>query len=435
MAKKNEEIKSYSEEVQKYYLKFILSSEESFVRCQTIIKPEYFTDRLRPAIKFILTYSIENKVLPTFELVNAKTGLELDRIEGLTPNHTTEFIKTIELFCRHKSMEILILDGVDLVERGYYAEIERRSKENMMISLNKNLGVDYFADPLQRLKDMQDRSGKLSTGWKTVDDVLYGGVSKGELTIFAGPPSSGKSLFLQNLALNWVQIGLNVIYISLEMSENGINLRFDAMIAETPTKMIFKEVENIALKISMARMNGKTKWGKLQVKKLPESGTNANTIKAYLKEYEIQTGIKPDALIVDYLDLLYPLDSRVDLNQVFMKDKYTSEELRSLAFEMDIYLATASQLGRCVSTDTEVVEKTKGIIKISDINIGDEVLTNNGYSPVSFVYPVIKQKAYKIKTKSGKEIICSVNHNFPTSDGLLSISTGLKPGMILKKQE
>jgi predicted ATP-dependent serine protease len=132
-------------------------------------------------------------------------------------------------------MEILVYDGPKLISEGAYAELERRSKENMLISLQTELGTDYFADPLARLERMRDRTDTTPTGWKDIDQKLYGGMNRGEITFFAGGPGTGKSLFLQNLALNWVQMGLNVIYITLELSEELVGLRFDAMITETPT--------------------------------------------------------------------------------------------------------------------------------------------------------------------------------------------------------
>ena len=84
----------------------------------------------------------------------------------------------------------------------------------------------------------------------------------------------------------------------------------------------------------------------MTLKKFPEGGTTTNHIRAYLKEYEIQMGKAPDALVVDYIDLLYPNDSRINVSDAFTKDKYVSEELRGLSGDYDIRCASASQLNR-----------------------------------------------------------------------------------------
>lgn len=215
-----------------------------------------------------------------------------------------------------------------------YSELESRIKENMLISLQSEIGTDYFSNPEERLKRMKDRTVMTSTGWSVIDKKLYGGMNRGEVTMFAGAPGTGKSLVLQNLALNWVQMGLNVIYISLELSEDLIGLRLDAMVTGQPTKTIFQNLEDTALKIGMTKRT--QKLGRLQIKKMPEAGTTVNKLRAYLKEFEIQTGMKIDGLLVDYLDLIYPNNDRINPSDLFIKDKYTSEELRGLASELNI---------------------------------------------------------------------------------------------------
>ena len=187
--------------------------------------------------------------------------------------------------------------------------------------------------------------------------------------------NSGKSLFLQNLAVNWSLIGLNTIYISLELSEDLIGLRLDAMLTQRPTKQIFKDMEDVALRLGLMAKQGQNgiKPGKIQIKKMPEAGTSTNVIRAYLKEYEIQTGIKPDAVLVDYLDLLYSNNNKVDINNTFAKDKYISEELRALAFEWNIFCVSASQLNRS-SINEQDFDMSHIAGGISKVNTADNLM-------------------------------------------------------------
>ena len=87
------------------------------------------------------------------------------------------------------------------------------------------------------------------------------------------------------------------------------------------------------------------KAGKFQIKYMP-SGKNANDIRSYIKEYEIKTNSKVDVLLVDYLDLMMPNSRKVSPSDLFVKDKFVSEELRNLAMEMNIVFVTAAQLNR-----------------------------------------------------------------------------------------
>jgi KaiC/GvpD/RAD55 family RecA-like ATPase len=197
--------------------------------------------------------------------------------------------------------------------------------------------------------------------------LLYGGFSRGELNIFAGGSGSGKSLVMMNIALNWVQLGLHGVYITLELSEELTGLRTAAMLTDMSTKDIRKDKETATLKIKMVGR----KSGSYQVKALPAQ-SNINDIRAFLKEYQIKTGHKVDFIMVDYLDLLMPVSAKVSPNDLFVKDKYVSEELRNLAKELGILMVTASQLNRSA---VEEVEFDHSHISggISKINTADNV--------------------------------------------------------------
>jgi hypothetical protein len=99
------------------------------------------------------------------------------------------------------------------------------------------------------------------------------------------------------------------------------------------------------------KMIGK-KSGAVQVKYMP-TGKNANDLRSYIKEYEIKTKKKLDAILVDYLDLMMPISIKVSAENLFVKDKYVSEELRNLAMELNCIFVTASQLNRGAVEEVE----------------------------------------------------------------------------------
>jgi replicative DNA helicase len=195
---------------------------------------------------------------------------------------------------------------------------------------------------------LKDKNGQISTGWPCMDRKLFGGMNRGELNIFAGGSGAGKSLFLANLGVNWALMGLNVVYLTLELSEALVSMRIDSMVTGVGTKEIFKDIDSVEMKVKMI---GK-KAGMLQIKYMP-SGKTVNDIRAYIKEYEIRVGKKVDVLLVDYLDLLMPIGKKISAENLFVKDKYVSEELRNLAMEKKILLVTAAQLNRGAVEEVE----------------------------------------------------------------------------------
>ncbi len=142
---------------------------------------------------------------------------------------------------------------------------------------------------------------------------------------------------------------------------------------------------------------------------------------------QIKSNQKIDFICVDYLDLLMPVSVKVSPSDLFIKDKYVSEELRNLAKELNVLMVTASQLNRCLALDTKVIANGNEI-EIKDVQVGDWLESNSGQVEVYEKLPISKQPVYKIKTKSGKEIICSGQHKFPSNKGVLTINEGLKAG-------
>jgi replicative DNA helicase len=210
------------------------------------------------------------------------------------------------------------------------------------------MGTDYFEDPRARLNKLKDGNGQISTGWPSIDKKLYGGFNRGELNIFCAGSGGGKSLFLANLGCNWALQGLNVLYLTFELAEGLVSMRLDSMMTGISTREVFKSIDEVELKVKML---GK-KAGNLQVKYMP-SGKNCNDIRAYLKEYQVKKGCKPDVILIDYLDLMMPLSVKVSPSDLFVKDKYVSEEIRNLAMETQCITVTASQLNRSAVEEIE----------------------------------------------------------------------------------
>jgi archaellum biogenesis ATPase FlaH len=331
----------YGHDIQKVYLEMMLTDAETFVRCQAVFNPEVFDRRLQKSAEFLTNYVTEHNALPTFDIINAATQGDLKDPGVMQENHYDWLLLEFETFSRHKALEAAILQGADLLEKGEYGPVEELVKKAVQIGLQKDLGTDYFADPRARLMAIKDNNGQVSTGWEAVDRKLFGGFNRGELNIFAGGSGAGKSLFLANLGVNFAQQGLNVLYLTLELSEALVSMRVDSMVTEISTRDIFKQIDDVELKVKII---GK-KSGAFQVKYMP-SGKTPNDVRSYIKEYEIKTGKKIDVLLIDYLDLLMPNGAKVSAENLYIKDKYVSEELRNLAMELNTVFVTAAQLNR-----------------------------------------------------------------------------------------
>ncbi len=347
----------------------MVTNAELYTRVMNIMNPSNFDRKLKPVAEFLVEHSKKYNIMPEPTQVKAATGIAVDFITEHDEGHYNWFLDEFEKFTRRQEIERAILKSVDLLEKQNkdWDIIETLVKNAVQISLQKDMGTDYFADPRGRLMALKSNNGQNSTGWPCMDQKLYGGFNRGELQIFAGGSGSGKSLFMQNLAVNWTQAGLNGAYITLELSEGLCSMRIDSMMTDTSSREIFKDIDNIEMKVKMLAK----KAGKLRIKYMPAQST-VNDLRAYCKELQIQTGTTIDFLCVDYLDLLMPVSAKVSPSDLFVKDKYVSEELRNLAKELNVLFVTASQLNRSA---VEEIEFDHSHISggISKINTADNV--------------------------------------------------------------
>jgi archaellum biogenesis ATPase FlaH len=359
--------KEYDIPIQKLFLEMMLQNSEMYVRIQNIYNPENFHKSLKSVASFIKEHTTKFNTLPNLQQIKAVTNQDLQEVPDLNSNHYDWFMSEFESFTKKHELERAILKAADMIEKGDFDPVEKLIKDAVQISLTKDMGTDYFADPRARLMKIKSNNGQVSSGWPTLDKRLFGGMNRGELNIFAGGSGSGKSLFMQNIAINWISQGLNGIYLTLELSEELCAMRMDSMIAGIATKEIFKDLDDLEIKVKIV---GK-KSGKLRIKYMPAQ-SNVNQIRAYIKELEVQTGQRADFIMVDYLDLIMPVSAKVSPSDLFVKDKYVSEELRNLAKEVNVLLITASQLNRSA---VEEIEFDHSHISggISKINTADNV--------------------------------------------------------------
>jgi hypothetical protein len=157
---KESKVKQYTPDIQRLYLSMLLSDAETYARCRNIYDPNNFNEDLRKPSRFVQEYVEQYKLMPTIEQVQAETGYTLDVITGLPHEHYEWLLNEFEQFSKHKFLERAILASADLLEKGYYSDVETKIKEAVQIGLTKNLGLDYFEDPksiLERIKSTHEK--------------------------------------------------------------------------------------------------------------------------------------------------------------------------------------------------------------------------------------------------------------------------------------
>jgi len=326
---------------QKLLIQYLLSSKTAFQLCAPIIKSEYFAPELHNTISIIIQYYRSYNAVPSVEYIKAETSITFIT-KKLTHDEFELCLDKVEKFCQDKALEHAIYDSVKLMQEGERSAIRKVIDDALIISLQKDIGLDYFKNIKERIERTFEPGNIQSTGWEGLDLVLFGGIVRKELVIFSAPSGGGKSAAMANLGKNFVQAGLNVAIITLELSQDLSSSRLDSIFSGVG-RLNLKENSDIIEQRILAQKEDYG-YGELFIKFM-SSGSTCDDIRAYLKELELTTGVRPDMIIVDYLDLMQP-NSKTNLDNLFLKDKYVSEELRNIGNDYNAFIISASQLNR-----------------------------------------------------------------------------------------
>lgn len=298
----------------------------------------------------------------------------VDKIEEIKIEDKTEVQQTSTEFFVKRHMREAILQAASDWKDNKWDAIQKNIEEALKAGQPKDTGHDYFKGVNKRLsKDFRVPISLM----KDLDELIGGGVSPGEIAVVIAPPGGGKSMVLVKFASTVLLAGKNVVYYTLELSEDVVGQRFDACINDIKLKYVWDYPEYISEKLEEISSLG----GGLKIKEFLEGGVTVNTLKAHLKTLEIE-GFIPDVIIVDYLGLMKPLGSYAEKRHALTD---ITESLRNIANNYRVPLLTAHQTNRTAIQEeiitTAHVGESLGIIATVDLALGlgrpDEMKKNN----------------------------------------------------------
>ena len=164
--------------MQTLFLRMMVTNAELFTRVMNIMNPNNFDRRLKPVAEFLVEHSKKYNILPDPTQIKAVTGIEVETIPELDVGHYEWFLQEFESFTKRQELERAILKSADLLEKGEFDPVEKLIKDAVQISLQRDMGTDYFADPKARLTALKSSNGQNSTGWPSMDKKLYGEIGR-----------------------------------------------------------------------------------------------------------------------------------------------------------------------------------------------------------------------------------------------------------------
>ena len=301
----------------------------------------------------------------TNSLIDSSISLDL-KIDGeILDKYLSNFIKKQALYTS-------IMDNVDEIEKNSDDVLDkciaRFDEINKMSFRQKDLGMDYFDldDMAAHWEYISNPEARIPFLWDGFDRYTNGGVLKNGkmLFLFMGQAGLGKSLFLSNLAVNYLKQGLSVVVISLEMSQDVYAQRFDAHISTNEINHLKDTMFDSCERIK--KFYKDHPGANLYIKEYPPRTIKVADIEIYLENLK-SAGKQFDVIIVDYLNLIKP---QITTDNMYQGVLNVAELLRALSYKFSCPVITASQANRAGMNNENVglehLSESSGIGHTSD---------------------------------------------------------------------
>jgi replicative DNA helicase len=407
----------------------MLSDQPWSAQMIEVVDPEYFDLRyLAYLCQKYFAYYNKYKTFPTLtilitiikeDLTKSKDIVLRDQIIAYLHRMKTnpdmgdlQYVKDKSLeFCKRQAFKEALEQSVELIQTEKYESVINIMKTAISVGMPNSTGHDFFDDIEARF--VQINRQVCPTGLERIDaqDILRGGLGRGELGVIAANTGVGKSHFLVAMGCAAMRAGKNVVHYTFELSEHETGKRYDSNLCNIASNEVIERKKEVVNKYKSLEL------GRLIIKEYPTGSATVMTLRNHIEKLTLK-GLKPSLVTVDYADVMKSSKAYDSLRHE-LKLIYT--ELRNLAVDLQIPIWTASQANKD-SSKTDIVGLE---------NLGECY----GKAQVADVVLSISRKPMEKSTGCGRIFVAK---NRAGRDGLLfpvSIDTAMSKFTILNDSE
>jgi len=365
--------------LQTVILKKLTNDEEFCRKALPHIKAEYFENEHKPVYELILQFLTKFNKLPT----SSALDIEFQKSDFINKTNSNDIhnlisdlkndeevnrdwlLNSTEEWCKQRAVYLAIIKSISIID-GKEKQLTDGAipgilSKALQVSFDTNVGHDYFENSDNRYDFYHHQEEKIPFDITLFNTITKGGISNKTLNIILAGTGVGKSLAMCHFASANLAAGQNVLYVTLEMSEERIAERIDANLLDVP----IDQLENLPKQLfdsKVGTLKSKTR-GKLIVKEYPTAAAHVGHFRALLDELKLKKDFVPDVVYIDYLNIM--ASSRVkglggSIN-TYSLIKAIAEELRGLAVEHNIPIWSATQVTRTGfgNTDVEITDTSE----------------------------------------------------------------------------
>jgi replicative DNA helicase len=331
-----------------------LTDETYLASIVSHIKPVYFKDKdIKNIFLIIKNFFEERGTTPTSTEVKAYLTTDdlknsfktvVKKFSDIDKNfNKDELYANTETFLKEKAVFHTMMDVAEEFNNNKIdtSAILQKFDNACNISLTTDSGLDLLNDVDKLIESINAELNYIPSGWSWLDEKIGGGFleSGRSLYIFTGETNIGKSIFLGNIAVNIANQGKSVLLVTLEMPELIYAQRLSSNITKIPLSKL--KSESSTLQQQLIDHADNTPEAKIIIKEFPPSTITPLYLKSFIQKL-VYSGIKFDAIVIDYVNLLH---STVG-NNSYERVKYVTEQLRAISYVFNCPIITATQLNR-----------------------------------------------------------------------------------------
>jgi replicative DNA helicase len=347
-----------------------------------VLDPKYFDNQyFRLIMQMIREYYIKYEHAPTYNTLEQMTKSEIsspmaqkmvmDMLEQVkeSPIEGSDYVQEKSLkFCKQQELQKVMSKAQKIIDKGdfeSYDHLEEMVREALQVGEVEIGTSDVFSNLDEVLDD--DYRHPIPMGIQGIDNLLKGGLAKGEIGVILAPTGVGKTTILTKLANNAFNLGYSVLQIFFEDNPKIIQRKHFTMWTGIAPDDLSNHRDVVIEKVKEIKLNTKNK---LTLKKLPSDTMTMNQIKNQVRKMTAE-GNKVDMIVLDYIDCVVP-DRKLE-------DEWKSEgsvmrAFEALCHELQIVGWTATQ-GNRSSISSEVVTTDQMGGSIKKAQVGHVIIT------------------------------------------------------------
>lgn len=341
-----------------------------------VIDPKYFDNQyFKIIMQMIKEYYSKYEHAPTFATLEQLTKSEIsspmaqkmvfDMIESVkeSPIEGSDFVQEKSLkFCKQQELQKVMSKAQKIIDKGdfeSYDHLEEMVREALQVGEVDTGTADVFSNLDVVLDD--DYRHPIPMGVPGIDNLMKGGLAKGEIGVILAPTGVGKTTFLTKMSNHAFNLGYNVLQIFFEDNPKIIQRKHFTLWTEIAPDNLSNHRDDVMEKVRQIKENTNNS---LTLKKLPSDTMTMNQIKNQVRKM-IAEGNKIDMIVIDYIDCITP---DKNLGDEWKSEGSVMRAFEAMCHELDIVGWTATQGNRSsISSEVVTTDQMGGSIKKAQV--------------------------------------------------------------------